>query len=158
MTKCRKMPILHHIIVNGHNCGSDAMTFVGCMSSLDLILTVGYKFGLLLFSLSEIGGGGELAPLQISNKSLRARNDFLNWKGLESVKTQKWSKLKIITSWDRNFVHSPPPRIFERKTWATRSYDTRLGFLLLKSLSRTDISQPGSRVLRRPGSSQDSID
>ena len=36
--------------------------------------------------------------------------------------------------------------------------DAQLVLRLLKNLSGTDISQPGSRVLRRPGSSRGSID
>ena len=28
-------------------------------------------------------------------------------KNLEFVKTQKWSKLKNFSSWDRNLVHQP---------------------------------------------------
>ena len=35
-------------------------------------------------------------------------------KKLEFVKTQKWSDLKIFTSWDQNFVQPPPP-IFGRE-------------------------------------------
>ena len=49
-----------------------------------------------------------LAPLQISYKSHQtARKKFSNWKNLAFVKTQKWSKLKIFTSWDQKFVHPP---------------------------------------------------
>ena len=34
---------------------------------------------------------------------------FETEKNLEFVKTQKWSELKIFTSWDRNFIQPPPP-------------------------------------------------
>ena len=52
----------------------------------------------------------------ISYKSHQtARNNLWNWKKL--VKTQKWSKLKIL------YI----PQIFGRKTWGTRGYSTRLG-------------------------------
>ena len=50
------MPILHHISANSHTCGSDAITFVGFMSSLEAILTVFHNRGLLRFSFSKIGG------------------------------------------------------------------------------------------------------
>ena len=52
------MPILHHISANSHTCGSDAITFVGPMSSLEVTLTVCLNLGLLRFSLEKIGGGG----------------------------------------------------------------------------------------------------
>ena len=44
------MPILHHISASSHTCGSDAITFVGSMSSLEVTL------GLLGFCLLKIGG------------------------------------------------------------------------------------------------------
>ena len=73
-------------------------------------------------------GPGMLAPLQISYKSHQiARNNVWNWKNLEFVKTQKWSKLKTFTSWDQKSVH---PRFLEGKTWAIRGYATRLGLPL----------------------------
>ena len=53
------MPILHHISANRHTCGSDAITFVGSMSSLEITLTVCHNLGLLGFCLPEIGGGGQ---------------------------------------------------------------------------------------------------
>ena len=52
------MPILHHISANRHTCGSDAITFVGSMSSLEVTLTVCHNLGLLGFCLPKIGGGG----------------------------------------------------------------------------------------------------
>ena len=70
-----------------------------------------------------------LAPLQMSYKSHQtARNNVWNWKNLEFVKSQKWSKLKNFTSWDRKSVH--PLRFWEGKTRATRGYGRRLGFPL----------------------------
>ena len=50
------MPILHHISANSHTCGSDAVTFVGSMSSLEVTLTVCHYLGLLRFCLPKIGG------------------------------------------------------------------------------------------------------
>ena len=50
------MPILHHISANSHTCGSDAITFVGSMSSLEVALTVCYDLGFHRFSLPKIGG------------------------------------------------------------------------------------------------------
>ena len=58
MPKYPKMPFLHHISANSHTCGSDAITFVGSMSSLDVALTVCHSLGLLGFCLPKIGGGG----------------------------------------------------------------------------------------------------
>ena len=55
-----------------------------------------------------------MAQLQISyNSHQSARRNVLNLKKLEVVKTQKLSKLKVFTSWDRNFVH--PLTIFGRE-------------------------------------------
>ena len=51
------MRILHHISANRHNCGSDAITFVGSMSMLEVTLTVCHNLGLLGFCLPKIGGG-----------------------------------------------------------------------------------------------------
>ena len=51
------MPILHHISDNSHTCGSDALTFVGSMGSLEVTLTVCHNLGLLGFCLPKIGGG-----------------------------------------------------------------------------------------------------
>ena len=49
------------------------------------------------------------APLQISHKFHQtARKDIWNWKNLKFVKTQKWSKLKNFTSWDRKCAQPPP--------------------------------------------------
>ena len=50
------MPILHHLSANSHTCGSDAITFVGSLSSLEVALTVGHNLGLLGFCLPKIGG------------------------------------------------------------------------------------------------------
>ena len=50
------MPILHHISANSHTCGSDAITFVGSMSSLEVTLTVCLNLGLLGFCLPKIRG------------------------------------------------------------------------------------------------------
>ena len=83
-------------------------------------------------------GPAILASLQISYKSdQRARNYVWNWKNSEFVNNQKWSKLKIITSWDRNFVH---PQFLEEKTWATRSYGKRLGLPLNYSRTQRTLS------------------
>ena len=49
--KYRKMTILHHITANSQTCGSDAITFVGSISSLEVTLTVCYCFVLLRYSL-----------------------------------------------------------------------------------------------------------
>ena len=54
------MPILHHISANSHNCGSDAITCVGSMDSLEVTLTVCHILGLLGFCLPKIGGGGQI--------------------------------------------------------------------------------------------------
>ena len=48
----RKLLILHHISDNSQTCGSDAKTFVGSMSSLEVTLTVCRILGLLRFSLT----------------------------------------------------------------------------------------------------------
>ena len=50
------MPILHQISANSHTCGSDAITFVGSMSSLEVTLTVCHSLGVLGFCLPKIGG------------------------------------------------------------------------------------------------------
>ena len=50
------MPVLHHISVNSHACKSDAITFVGSMSSLEVTLTGCHNLGLLGFCLPKIGG------------------------------------------------------------------------------------------------------
>ena len=50
------MPIWHHISAHSHTCGSDAITFVGSMSSLEVSLTVCHNLGLLRFSPPKIGG------------------------------------------------------------------------------------------------------
>ena len=54
------MPILHHISANSHTCGSDAITFVGSMSSLEVILTACHNLGMLGFRLPKIGGGVQI--------------------------------------------------------------------------------------------------
>ena len=51
------MPIWHHINGNSHTCGSDAITFVVSMSSLEITITVCHNLGLLRCSLPEIWGG-----------------------------------------------------------------------------------------------------
>ena len=57
---------------------------------------------------NRAGDVGATSNPQICYKSHQtARNNVWNWNNLEFVKTQKWSKLKIFTSWDRNFVHLP---------------------------------------------------
>ena len=58
MTKYQKVPILHHIRANGHTCGSDAITFVESMSSIEVTLTMCHNLGLLRFCLPKLGGGG----------------------------------------------------------------------------------------------------
>ena len=50
------MPILHHLSANSRTCGSDATTFVGSMSSLEVTLTVCHILGLLGFCFPKIGG------------------------------------------------------------------------------------------------------
>ena len=50
------MPSLHHLSANSHTCGSDAIAFVGPMSSLEVTLTVCRNLGLLEFCLPKIGG------------------------------------------------------------------------------------------------------
>ena len=52
------MPILHHLSANSHTCGSDGITFVGSMNSLEVTLTVCHNLGWLGFCLPKIGGGG----------------------------------------------------------------------------------------------------
>ena len=56
MAKYQKMPIYHHISANSHSFGSDAITFVGSMSDLEVTLTVCYNLGFLRFSLTVMGG------------------------------------------------------------------------------------------------------
>ena len=51
------MPIWLQISANSHTCGSDAITVVGSMSSLEVNLTVCHKHGFLGFCLPKIGGG-----------------------------------------------------------------------------------------------------
>ena len=46
-----------HIMANCHTCGSDAITFVGSISSFEVTLSVCHNLGLLRFSLPKIGGG-----------------------------------------------------------------------------------------------------
>ena len=58
MTKYRKMSVLHHISTYSHTCGSDAITFIGSTSSLEVTRTLCYDLGLLGFSIPKIGGGG----------------------------------------------------------------------------------------------------
>ena len=50
------MPILHHISANSHPCGSDAITFVGSMSSLEATLTVCHNLGLFGFAFPKSEG------------------------------------------------------------------------------------------------------
>ena len=50
------MHILHHISANSHTCGSDAITFVGSMSCLEVTLTVCHNIGLLRLCLPKIEG------------------------------------------------------------------------------------------------------
>ena len=49
------MPILHHISANSHTCWSDAITFVGSMSSSEVTLTVCLNLRLLGFRLPKMG-------------------------------------------------------------------------------------------------------
>ena len=56
MTKYPKNAILQQISANSHTCGSDAITDVGSMSSLEVTLTVCHNLGLLGFCLPKIGG------------------------------------------------------------------------------------------------------
>ena len=65
--KIAKMLILHHLSANSHTCGSDAITFVGSMSSLEVTLTMCNNLGLLRFSLPKIGGGGAKFRSQLKN-------------------------------------------------------------------------------------------
>ena len=51
----------------------------------------------------------------------------------------------------------PDPYPHQHHTWSTQKQIPTL-LRLLKNLSGTDISQPGSQALRRTGSSQGSID
>ena len=50
------MPILHKISAISHACGSDALTFVGSMSSLEVSLTVWHNLVLLRFFILKMGG------------------------------------------------------------------------------------------------------
>ena len=60
-----------------------------------------------------------------ATKAIRPQKiTFETEKNLEIVKTQKWSKLKIFTSWDRKSVHPP---FLEGKTRGTRGYGRQLG-------------------------------
>ena len=54
------MPILHHISANSHTYGSDAITFVGSMSSLEVTLTMCHDLGFLRFWLPKIEGGVQI--------------------------------------------------------------------------------------------------
>ena len=57
ITKYRKMPIFHYLSANSHTCGSDAISFVRSMSSLEVTLIERQTLGLLGFCLQKIGGG-----------------------------------------------------------------------------------------------------
>ena len=57
ITNTVKCQFCSNISANSHTCGSDAITFVGSMSSLKVTLTVCYNFGFLGFSLSKRGMG-----------------------------------------------------------------------------------------------------
>ena len=50
------MPTLHHLSANSHTCGSDGITFVGSMNSLEVTLSVCHNLGLLGFCFPKIGG------------------------------------------------------------------------------------------------------
>ena len=52
------MSFLYHISANSHTCGSDAITFVGSLSSSEVTLIICHILGLLGFWLPKIGGGG----------------------------------------------------------------------------------------------------
>ena len=54
------MSILHQISANSHTCGSDAITFVDSMSSLEVVLTVCFDVssGCSGFPFQKSGGGG----------------------------------------------------------------------------------------------------
>ena len=62
-----------------------------------------------------------------STKAIR-KQKITEKKTLEFFKTQKWSKLKIFTSWDWSYIQ--PPRLLEGKTWSTWSYGTQLRLAL----------------------------
>ena len=55
MTKYWKMPILHNISGNNRTCGSDLITFVGYVSSLEVTLTVSHILGFLGFPSKNSG-------------------------------------------------------------------------------------------------------
>ena len=64
-----------------------------------------------------------------ATKAIRQQEiTFETEKNLEFLKTQKWSKMKNFTSWDRKSVH--PPRFWEGKSRANRGYGSRLGLTL----------------------------
>ena len=52
------MQFLHYISANSHTCGSDAIAFVGSISSLEVTLTMCHNLRLLGSCLPKIGGGG----------------------------------------------------------------------------------------------------
>ena len=61
MTKYRKMQILNHISDNSHTCGSNALTFVGSMSSLEVTLTECLNIGCSGFPFQKSGGVQEIS-------------------------------------------------------------------------------------------------
>ena len=73
-----------------------------------------FSIGEYILGYKEYGNRYLLTPLHNSYRSHQAaRNNAWNWKKLKFVKTQKWSKLKILTSWDRKSVQPHP--IFGRQ-------------------------------------------
>ena len=51
-----------HMSANSHTCGSDAITLIVSMSSLEVTLTMCQNLGLLRFSLPKIGDVQNFGP------------------------------------------------------------------------------------------------
>ena len=65
------MPILHHISANSPTCGSDAITFFGSMSSLEVTITVCHNLGVALVLPSKNRGGGGCTDLRYQLKNFQ---------------------------------------------------------------------------------------
>ena len=82
------MPILHHISANSHTCESDAITFVGSMSVLEVTPAVCHNLGLLGFGLPKTGG--------VYRFSVPTCKNFQFWPFLSFDKFQVFSVSNVI--------------------------------------------------------------
>ena len=83
------MPILHHISANSHTCGSDAITFVGSISSSEVTIAVCYNLWLLGFCLPKIG--------EVNRFSVSTCKNFQFWPFLSFDKFQVFSVSNVIS-------------------------------------------------------------